>query len=218
MRERLFKFTSMESKNSSTHVAHGLNPSTRPTMTVNRGRPNASKVTRPTTGRSMALDPACGGRSVHCVGSPGHASPVSVRALSPSKRARIRAGVICGWNPTMTASPITKVGTPGVSIPARSVRMRRRLSASASCITSCSTIANAGRSWASCSRKWCASRQCGQPSRAYSSRITSAPTMLGAKTIDVKRSAARMRIGMCMLRQLDPRRARTAGRELRRRL
>ncbi len=53
--QRSFRFTSIESRNSSTHIAQGLKPSTSPTATVNSGKPSESALRRPKNGSSISL-------------------------------------------------------------------------------------------------------------------------------------------------------------------
>ena len=60
----------MESRRSSTHIAHGLKPSTRPIASVNNGMPMVRASRVPTIGRSIVGSSSSGGSSGSLVGSP----------------------------------------------------------------------------------------------------------------------------------------------------
>ncbi len=92
MRRRSRRRTSSDSRNSSTHIAQGLKPSSRPSASVNSGNPSreASSV-------------------------PNSALRTSLFGALPRSISSIRSRPLCSASskPTITWPPKTKVGTPG---------------------------------------------------------------------------------------------------------
>ena len=110
---RSFRFTNNDRTNTSTHIAHGLKPSTNPSTAVNSGRPSLPASMSPKR-RLATVD--------------SHASD----GVSPASSASMRSAVACPSQPTSKCRPTRNEGTPGLPTPLASLKARNRSSATRS--------------------------------------------------------------------------------------
>ncbi len=124
MRRRLFSGASSEIISSSTHIEHGLKPSSRPIASVKAGSPTSSSVrvrpkreTSNDSGGAADLAPVCGHARLSSA-SQVPASAAAADAARPAKALRISLSVLASSEyPMISCPPTYTAGTRAAPAP-----------------------------------------------------------------------------------------------------